>query len=104
MHLSGVETSAPRNEIRINGSEAGLRADFARNELWLAQRGQAEQQVEIDPAKLADWRVEADFVDSILEGKPVRLTDFATGVRYMAFTEAVWESWSGGGARVSVPR
>lgn len=104
MNLSGVETSGARNEMRVNGSEGGLRADFARGELWFAARGQPEQRVEIESAKQADWRVEADFVESIREGRPVRLTDFATGVRYMAFTEAVWESWSGGGVRVAVPR
>jgi len=102
MHLSGVETSAPRNELRVNGTEGGARADFARGELWFAARGQPEQRVEIEPAKHAEWRVEADFIDSIREGRPVRLTDFATGVRYMAFTEAVWASWSRGGARVAV--
>lgn len=104
MHLSGVETTVPRNEMRVNGSEGGVRADFSRGELWFAARGQAEQRVEIEPAKQADWRVEADFIDSIREKRPVRLTDFATGVRYMAFTEAVWESWTRDGARVAVPR
>lgn len=100
MHLSGVETSAPRNEIRVNGSEGAVRADFAANELWFAPRGGAEQRVEIESAKRGEWRVEADFMDSIREGKPVTLTDFASGVRYMAFTDAVWESWNRGGARV----
>jgi predicted dehydrogenase len=102
MHLSGVETSAPRNELRLNGSEGAVRADFAANELWFAPRGGAEQCVEIEPAKRGEWRVEADFVDSIREGKPVTLTDFASGVRYMAFTDAVWESWSRGGARMTL--
>lgn len=102
MHLSGVETSAPRNEIRVNGSEGAVRADFAANELWFAPLGGAEQRVEIEPAKRGEWRVEADFVDSIREGKPVTLTDFASGVRYMAFTDAVWESWSRGGARMTL--
>ncbi len=103
MHLSGVETSAPRNEIRVNGSAGAVRADFATNELWFAARGQPEQRVEIEPAQRGEWRVEADFVDSIREGKPVTLTDFASGVRYMAFTEAVWDSWNRGGARVALP-
>jgi predicted dehydrogenase len=102
MHVSGVETSAPRNEIRVNGSEGAVRADFAANELWFAPRGGAEQRVEIEPAKRGEWRVEADFVDSIRDGKPVTLTDFASGVRYMAFTDAVWESWSRGGARMTL--
>jgi len=102
MHVSGVETSAPRNEIRVNGSEGAVRADFAANELWFAPRGGAEQRVTIEPAKRGEWRVEADFVDSIREGKPVTLTDFASGVRYMAFTDAIWESWSRGGVRMTL--
>jgi hypothetical protein len=36
--------------------------------------------------------VEADFVASIRSGTPVQLTDFATGVAYMEFTEAVARS------------
>lgn len=103
MHLSGVETSVPRNEIRVNGSEGAVRADFAADELWFAPRGGAERRVEIAPERRGEWRVEADFVDSIREGKPVTLTDFASGVRYMAFTDAVWESWNRGGARVALP-
>lgn len=103
LHCSGVETSAPRNEIRVNGSLGALRADFAANELWFAPAGKPEQRVEIAPEKRGEWRVEEDFIDSIRQGTPVRLTDFATGVRYMAFTEAVWDSWSHGGRRVAMP-
>ncbi len=101
-HFSGVETSAPRAEIRLNGTKAGLRLDLGKNELWLSRTGEAEQLVEIPPAKRGAWRVEADFVASIREGSPARLTDFATGVKYMQFTEAVWDSWHTGGRRVSL--
>jgi predicted dehydrogenase len=101
-HFSGVETTAPRAEIRLNGSQGGLRLDLAKGELWLAKRGEKEQLVTIAPEKRGAWRVEADFIDSIREGKPVRLTDFATGVKYMQFTEAVWESWSNGRWRVTL--
>ena len=101
-HFSGVETTAPRAEIRINGSEGGLRLDLTKSELWLAQRGAAEKAVTIAPGKRGSWRVEADFIDSIREGNPVRLTDFTTGVEYMRFTEAVWESWSTGRRRVTL--
>jgi hypothetical protein len=38
------------------------------------------------------WRVEADFVEALRGGARPRLTDFETGVRYMAFTEAVEQS------------
>jgi predicted dehydrogenase len=101
-HFSGVERTAPRSEIRLNGSKAGLRLDLAKNELWLTRAGESEQRVEIAPAKRASWRVEADFIDSIRKGKPVTLTDFATGVNYMHFTEAVWESWNAVGQRVTL--
>lgn len=101
-HFSGVETSAPRAEIRINGSQAGLRLDLVKNELWLSKRGAADWLVEIRPSKRGSWRVEEDFVDSIREKRPVNLTDFRTGVRYMHFTEAVWESWNNNGARVTL--
>lgn len=104
LHQSGVETTAGRQEIRLNGSAGGLRADFATNQLWFAARGQREELVEIAPEKRGDWNVEADFVASIRTGAPVKLTDFASGARYMAFTDAVWESWSRSGRRVSLPR
>lgn len=89
MHLSGVETTRPRNEIRLNGTTAGLRLDLSTGTLWHTPRGGSEQPVPV--AATGDgWRVEADFVASIREGRPVRLTDFATGLRYMRFTDAVW--------------
>ena len=103
-HFSGVETSAPRAEIRLNGGRAGLRLDLTKGELWLARRGEAEKKIEIAPEKRGVWQVEADFIASIREGRPVRLTDFGTGVDYMRFTEAVWDSWTDGGARVELAR
>ena len=101
-HFSGVETTAPRAEIRLNGSDAGLRLDLAKGELWLARRGEMEKPVTVAPEKRGEWRVEADFIDSIREGTPVRLTNFSTGVDYMRFTEAVWESWSNDRRRVTL--
>jgi hypothetical protein len=32
----------------------------------------------------------------------VTLTDFKTGVKYMHFTDAVWESWNSFGQRVTL--
>ena len=46
----------------------------------------------IPPGECAAWRVEAEFVGAIRGEEPVRLTDFDTGVRYMAFTTAVHRS------------
>ncbi len=91
--FSAVETKRPRNEIVLHGERRGVRLDLAAGKLWLLAGGQAERALEIAPEKHGAWCVEADFVESIRTGAPVRLTDFATGVRYMRFTEAAWKAW-----------
>ena len=102
MHFSGVEIGQPRHEIRLNGERGGLRLDLVAQKLWHTALGGAEAEVVVPPEQRRGWRVEADFVASIREGAPVRLTDFATGVRYMRVTDAVWRSWSDGGVRVAL--
>ena len=94
MHLSGLETASPRNEIRINGSKGCLRLEVAGARLHWCPLGGSERLVEIPAEERREWNVEADFVASICEGKPVQLTDFATGLRTMHFTDAVWEAWN----------
>ncbi len=91
-HFSAVEPGSPRNEIRVNGSRAGLRFDVAANRLFLAPAGGEEEEVTLPADERRGWRVEEDFVASIREGRPVSLTDFETGVRYMGFTQSVWDS------------
>ncbi len=93
-HFSGVEAGPGRNEIRLVGSEATLRMDVGAGELYLAQRDKDTRLLEIPVEQRAGWRVEADFVDSIREGKPVTLTSFADGLRYMRFTDAVMRKLS----------
>lgn len=99
-HVSGVTRFGPGAQIHLYGSEGTLRIELAPQERVLAaRRGDAGlQEVAIPPEKAGGWRVEADFVDSIREGKPVEFTDFATGLRYMKFTEAVARSAAKGAA------
>lgn len=94
MHLSGLEASAPRNEIRINGSKGSLRLEVAGSRLYWCPLGGNESLVTIPESERRDWNVEADFVNSIRTGTPVRLTDFSTGLRTMKFTDAVWRAWN----------
>ncbi len=101
MHCSGVELGRPRHEIRLNGEAGSLRLDLAAQQLWHTPLGGTETEVLPTPEQRRGWRVEEDFVASIREAAPVKLTDFATGVRYMRVTDAVWRSWSGGGSRVA---
>ena len=66
---------------------------MAGSRLELASAGAAAfAEVAIPDDERWTWRVEADFVAAIRDGEPVRLTDFATGVRYMQFTDAVHEA------------
>jgi predicted dehydrogenase len=86
---------APCRECLLTGDEGMLRLDG--DHLWFGRRGDtALQAVEVPAAERGEWRVEQDFVDSIRTGAPVRLTGFADGVRYMAFTQAVADSLASG--------
>ena len=86
--------------ITLYGTEGTLKYDLAADRIFGASRKQGTesaamqslQEIPIPPEKARVWRVEADFIDAIREGKPIQLTDFATGVSYMEFTEAVARS------------
>lgn len=93
MHLSAIEGGPGRNEVYLNGSRACLRVEVAAGALTLTAQGEPPRALPVPLLPDAGWRVEADFVASIREGNPVRLTHFETGVRYMRFTEAAWRAW-----------
>jgi predicted dehydrogenase len=102
-HFSGIETGPGRNEIKLVGSEATLRMNVGEGKLYLspmlrsnsAELRRASGDVEEilsqrrGGAEDDGWRVEQDFIESIRDGKPVTLTSFADGLRYMRFTDAV---------------
>jgi predicted dehydrogenase len=93
-HMSGVTRFGPGMHIHLYGSDGTIKVELGGNERVLAgRRGDAQlQEVAIPPEKAGGWRVEADFVGAIRGEHPVRFTDFAAGVRYMEFTEAVARS------------
>lgn len=94
-HFSGIETGPERNQIRLNGSAGALRVDVGANTLYQTGGNGVEEAVEVPRSERRGWRVEADFIESIRAGKPVELTSFAAGVRYMAFTAAVFSRIQG---------
>lgn len=100
MELAAARRAEP-NAAWLFGTERTLRFDWETGALEMARPGEAFAPVPALPGEGGGWRVEADFIDSIRTGAPVRLTDFATGVRYMAFTDAVVEA-ARTGARVPV--
>jgi predicted dehydrogenase len=105
-HFSGVTHFGQSMAIHLYGSEGALFYDLMEDCILGASRGRGDlpgkasdlQEIPIPARKAGSWQVEADFVKSIREGTPVRFTDFATGVKYMEFTEAVALSASSGEA------
>lgn len=99
-HLSSVTPIGQAMGIHLYGTDGAVQVDLLNDRIRGANRRtgkntlRAEElpEITIPSEKAGGWRVEADFVDSIREGKPVRFTDFATGVQYMEFTEAVARS------------
>ncbi len=99
-HLSGATPFGQATTVSLYGSEGALHYDLATDRIRGASRGRGAnpgqahelQEIAIPAEKEGGWRVEADFVDAIREGRPVELTDFAAGVQYMEFTEAVARS------------
>jgi predicted dehydrogenase len=94
-HFSGVETGPGRNEVKLVGSRATLRIDVGRQQLFQSGAQGGEAAVEVPESEHRGWRVEEDFIASIRTGQPVRLTSFADGVRYMEFTDDVYNSLAG---------
>ena len=91
--LSGVTWHENRMSMALYGSEGTLIYEFLRDEIRGARRDEPGlSAVPIPEDQRAGWRVEADFVAAIRGERPVTHTDFATGVRYMQFTEAVARS------------
>ncbi len=103
-HISGVCRFGPGNQIHLYGSEGTLRYETTPVERLLTGRA-AEKQLldfEVPAEKRGGWRVEAEFIGAIRGYEKVRLTDFATGVKYMEFTEAVARS-AASQTRVELP-
>jgi predicted dehydrogenase len=98
--FSGVTPVGQGAGIWLHGTEGVLHYNLKTDQIRGATRRQATsavpndslEDIAIAPDKARTWQVEAEFVDAIRTGAPVRFTDFLTGVAYMEFTEAVARS------------
>lgn len=91
--LSGVVWHDLGNTIVLYGSAGTLIYDLTRDEIRGAQSHETELRLlPIPDSMRGGWQVEADFIAAIRGERPVTHTDFAAGVRYMQFTEAVARS------------
>lgn len=93
-HLSGAIHFGPGVQIHLYGSEGAIKFLLDPHEHVLAgRRGESQlREVAIPADKAYAWRVEQEFIDAIQGTAKIEFTDFATGVRYMEFTEAVARS------------
>lgn len=92
-HLSGVVHHAEPFAIKLYGTKGTIEYDVRNDRLYSGQSNDSKLTEVIVPAdEQGGWRVEADFVEAIRGGDRPTLTDFPTGVRYMAFTDAVERS------------
>ncbi len=83
------------NCATLYGSDGTLR--YADGKLYGGQRTDGGLK-EIVPENPGGWRVEEEFVNAIRGKEAITHTDFATGVKYMRFTEAVTHSMQTGAA------
>ena len=90
-HLSGVCLFGPGHQIHLYGSEGTIKYEISPIERLLTARAGDSQllEFEVPQEKRGGWRVEAEFIGAIRGNEKVRFTDFATGMKYMEFTEAV---------------
>ena len=93
-HFSGITVGGPGKQIHLYGALGTIKVIFGEHDqVYVARSGDKQLRlVTIPPEKLGGWRVEAEFVGAIRGEEPVKRTDFAAGLRYMQFTEAVARS------------
>jgi len=103
-HVSGVTRFGPGTQIHLYGSEGTIKVELAPQErVLVARRGDSQlQEVAVPTEKRGGWRVEAEFIGAIRGENKIEFTDFADGVKYMEFTEAVARS-AAAGAAVELP-
>jgi predicted dehydrogenase len=94
----------PGTQIQLYGSQGTIKVKLAPQEaVFAARSGEMElREIDISANERGGWRVEADFIGAIRGANGVTCTDFATGLRYMEFTEAVALS-AAAGAAVTLP-
>ena len=90
-HISEVTGPPAVNRITIRGTDGSLALDGGTLRGRRADDSEARP-IPIPSGETGGWRVEEEFVNSIRGLETVSLTDFATGVKYMEFTEAVASS------------
>jgi predicted dehydrogenase len=77
------------SRIELLGDDGAIEVGLGAETLTRVERDGTRTAIDIRPEDRLGWTAEIDFVRSIRERAPVELTDFPTGVAYMAFVDAV---------------
>jgi len=90
-HFSGVTLHGPGKQIHFYGARGTMKIEFGEKEkVWVGHHSDKGLKLaEVPAEQKGRWRVEEEFIGAIRGEEPVRLNDFATGLKYMEFTEAV---------------
>ncbi len=91
-HISGTILFGPPMQIHMYGSLGTIKVEFGdpEDKVMIGRANEKEmRRVELPAERKGRWRVEEEFIGAIRGTESVRYTDFATGVQYMEFTEAV---------------
>lgn len=95
--FSSLAAGGATNGISIFGSQGTIHWRMG-DQATFARHGEQVNEIQPDPGTDHPWQVEEDFVASVREGSPVRLTNFQDGVRYMRVIDASHTSWKEGRA------
>ena len=105
LSVSTVTGHLPTVDIHICGTKGTIRLLEINGEMVLEAGSIGAKQlktVRIPKGKQGSWRVEEEFITAIRGLEPITHTDFATGVEYMEWTDAVSSALRTGG-KVHLP-
>ena len=103
IRMSAVTGHSPQNGAWIFGADGTLFVESPGMALYGGRREDSEMtEIDIPAEEQGAWRVEEEFINAIRGEEEITHTNFADGVRYMEFTEAVTIS-AQSGEKVHLP-
>ncbi len=97
--FSSVARFPGLNSIELFGSAGTLKYEYQTDRILGGRAGDSDLRViPVSQEEARIWTAEADFIDAIRAGRRAPEPSFADGVRYMDFTEAVFQSAASGTA------
>lgn len=103
IRMSAITGHSPQNGAWLFGTDGTLFIESPGMALYGGRRDDGEiSEIDIPADEQGAWRVEEEFINAIRGAEEITHTNFADGVRYMEFTEAVTIS-AQSGEKVHLP-